>query len=72
MKIELAFELDSILVIYDGLCPILHTTNFLKDGGLASISPAYDKNTKMMAFVSLLEHINRPYITRQGFSTKSQ
>lgn len=64
MNIELALEFDSILVIYNRFCPIFYTTNLPQDGGLACISPAYDKNTKMMTFVSLLEHIKRAYITR--------
>ena len=46
----------TILIIYDRLCSLLHTTDLLKNGCLACIGSSYDKNTKMGAFVSLLEH----------------
>ena len=46
----------TIHVIYNGLCFLAHTTNFLKDGCLASISPPYDKNTKMCTSISFPEH----------------
>ena len=62
--IKLAFKLNTILVIYDGLCPLFHTTNFLKDGGLACISPSYDENTEMMAFVSLFELIDGAWMRK--------
>ena len=43
-------------IIYNRLCSMLHTTDLLQNGGLACIGSSYDKNTKMGAFVSLLEH----------------
>ena len=36
-------------VIYDGFCPFCYTTNFLKDGCLACISPSNDKDAKVWA-----------------------
>jgi hypothetical protein len=46
-------QLDSnqltIFVIYDGLCCLCHTTNLLKDGCLACISPPNDKDAKVWA-----------------------
>ena len=39
----------TILVIYDGLCCLCYTTNFLKDGCLACICPPNDKDAKMLA-----------------------
>jgi len=39
----------TILVIYDGLCPLCYTTNLLKDGCLACISPSNDKDAKVWA-----------------------
>jgi hypothetical protein len=39
----------TITVIYDGLCPLCYTTNLLKDGCLACISPPNDKDAKMWA-----------------------
>ena len=39
----------TILVIYDGLCPLCYTTNLLKDGCLACISPPNDKDAKVWA-----------------------
>ena len=39
----------AILVIYDGLCPLCYTTNLLKDGCLACISPPNDKDAKVWA-----------------------
>ena len=39
----------TILVIYDGLCPLCYTTNLLKDGCLACISPPNDKDAKVGA-----------------------
>jgi hypothetical protein len=43
------------LIIYDRLCSLLHATDLLKNGCLPCISSSYDKNTKMGAFVSLLQ-----------------
>ena len=48
----------TILVIYDGLGSLLYTTNLLKNGCLASISPTYNENTKMRTLVLFLEHQN--------------
>ena|SRR6266550_998845 len=39
----------TILVIYDGLCCLCYTTNLLKDGCLACISPPNDKDAKVWA-----------------------
>ena len=39
----------TILAIYDGLCPLCYTTNLLKDGCLACISPPNDKDAKVWA-----------------------
>ena len=39
----------TILVIYDGLCFLFYTTNLLKDGCLACISPPNDKDAKVWA-----------------------
>ena len=52
----------TILIIYDRLCSLLHTTDLLKNGCLACIGSSYDKNTKMGAFVTLLEHLCLSYI----------
>ena len=46
----------TILVIYNRLCSLLYTTDFLKNCSLACISPSYNENTEMGTFVSLLEH----------------
>ena len=42
-------DLLTILAIYDGLCPLCYTTNLLKDGCLARISPPNDKDAKVWA-----------------------
>ena len=42
-------DLLTILVIYDGLCPLCYTTDLLKDGCLACISPPNDKDAKVWA-----------------------
>ena len=42
-------DLLTILVIYDRLCPLCYTTNLLKDGCLACISPPNDKDAKVWA-----------------------
>ena len=56
-----AFIQLTLLVIYnDGLCSLCYTTNFLKDGCLASIGPSYDKNAKMRTFVLLPESCHIP------------
>jgi hypothetical protein len=39
----------TILVIYDGFCPLCYPTNLLKDGCLACISPPNDKDAKVWA-----------------------
>ena len=39
----------TILVICDVLCPLCYTTNLLKDGCLACISPPNDKDAKVWA-----------------------
>ena len=39
----------TILVIYYGLCCLCYTTNLLKDGCLACISPPNDKDAKVWA-----------------------
>ena len=39
----------TIIVMYDGLCPLCYSTNLLKDGCLACISPPNDKDAKMWA-----------------------
>ena len=39
----------TMLVIYDGLCCLCYTTNLLKDGCLACISPSNDKDVKVWA-----------------------
>jgi hypothetical protein len=50
-------QLFTLLVTYnDGLCSLCYTTNFLKDGCLASIGSSYNKNAKMVTFVSFPEH----------------
>ena len=45
----------TILIIYNGLCPLLYTTNLLQNSCLACISPSYNENTKMGTFKLLLE-----------------
>ena len=42
-------DLLTIIVIYEGLCPLCYTTNLLKDGCLACISPPNDKDAKVWA-----------------------
>ena len=42
-------DLLTILIIYDGLCPLCYTTNLLKDGCLACISPPNDKDAEVWA-----------------------
>ena len=54
---KLTFEFNTILVIYDRLCPLFHTTNLLKDGCFSCICPSYDENSEVRALVSLFEHI---------------
>ena len=56
-KIHWAFIITlTLLVIYnDGLCSLRYTTNLLKDGCLACISSSYDKDSKTMTSVVLLE-----------------
>jgi len=47
-----------MLVIYGGVCPLCYTTNLLKDGCLACISPSNDKDVKVWAQIAFLEHLN--------------
>ena len=50
-KVYWTFIWPTLFVMYNGSCSLCNTTNLLKDGGFASISPPYDKNSKMGAFV---------------------
>ena len=53
-KVYSAFIQLTLLVIYtDRLCSLCYTTNLLKDGCLASIGSAYDKDAKMGTSVLL-------------------
>ena len=49
-------EFITILIVYDGFCSLCYSTNFFENSCLACISPSYDKDAKVGASVSLLEH----------------
>jgi len=51
-------EHNTILIIDDRFGSLSYTTDLLKNGGLASIGPSYDKNTEVGALVSLHEDLN--------------
>ena len=54
----LGFQFNTILVIYDGSGSLCNTTNFLKNSCLPCICSSNDKNAKVGALITLLEHIN--------------
>ena len=54
----------TLLIVYnDWLCSFYYPTNLLKDCSLASISPSYDKNTKVGASELLPAHSNVTFCT---------
>jgi len=57
--IWVTFQVSIILMVYNWICPLCYTTNFLKNSSLACIGPPNDQNTKIRAVVSLLEDINK-------------
>ena len=48
----------TILIKYDGLCPLCYSTNLLKNGCLACISPPNDKDAKVWASIAFPEDCN--------------
>ncbi len=56
LTLGLKIEHSSILIIDDGHASLSYTTDLLKNGGLASIGPSYNKNTEAGAMISLLEN----------------
>ena len=50
----------------DGLGSLCYTTNLLKNGCLACISPSYDQDAKMRTIISILEHCNGLFIYIHG------
>jgi hypothetical protein len=59
LRINVSFDFNTMLIVYDRFGPLGYTTNLLKNCGLASIGPSYDQDTKMRTFISILENCNR-------------
>ena len=56
--IGISFELNTMLIKYDGLGSLCYTTDLLKNGCLPCISPSNDQYAKMRTIISILEHCN--------------